>query len=156
MPQRAKPPISAWPLMPRTRSRQEGVDSRLRRLGDEMAEARQGHARRAALVDHCGDARLHADQVGVHAEASADVTIDVSVRVDHARQHQPSTDVHDLLGAGRQDVLLDRGDLAVADRDVHHAVDLGCGANDVPATKQQVIGLIVGHGCSPSLEARLR
>ena len=180
MPQRAKPPISAWPLMPRTRSRlalaarhrridvdavravegriempfeaaheigrQEGVDPRLRRLRDEMAEARQRHAGRAALVDHRGDAGMHADHVRVHAEPPADVTVDVGVRVDHARKHQPSANVDDLLGAGRQDVLLHGGDLAVADGDVHHAVDFGRGANDVSTAKQQVIGLVVGHG----------
>src|SRR5438105_2833210 len=97
---------------------------------------------------------MHTNHVGVHAETSADVTIDVSVGVDHARQHQPSADVDGRLGGGRQNVLLYGGDLAVADRDVHHAVDAGRGTNNVPAAKQQIIGFVVRHGRSPSSAAR--
>src|SRR5436190_540732 len=98
---------------------------------------------------------MDADHVSVHAETSADVTIDVSMRVDHAGKHQPSADVHDLLGGRRQDVLLHGGDLAVTNRDIHHAVDAGCETNDVPTAKQQVVGLVVGHGGSPSLPVQL-
>src|SRR5437868_4949977 len=97
---------------------------------------------------------MHTDHVGVHAETSADVTIDVSMGVDHAWKHQPSANVDGLLGGGRQNVFLYRGDLAVADRDVHHAIDAGRGTNNVPAAKQQIIGLVVGHGRSPSSAAR--
>ena len=57
------------------------------------------------------------------------------------------------LRAGRQNVLLDRRDLAVADRDIHHAVDFGRGTDDVSTAQQQVIGLVVGHGRSPSSAA---
>ena len=115
-----------------------------------MAEARQGHAGGAALVDHRGDAGMHAHHVGIQAEAAGDVMIDVGVRVDHAGKHQPPTNVDGLLGGGRQDVFLHGGDLAVADGDVHHAVDAGRGTNDVSAAKQQIIGFVVGHGWSPS------
>ena len=45
--------------------RQEGVDARLRRFRDEVPEARQRHAGRAALVDHRGDAGMNADHVGI-------------------------------------------------------------------------------------------
>src|SRR5260370_15332710 len=93
---------------------------------------------------------MHTDHVGVHAETPADVTIDVSVGVDHARQHHPPAHGDGLLGGGRQNVLLHGGDLAVADRDVHHAVDAGRGTNNASAAKQQIIGFVVGHGRSPS------
>ncbi len=127
--------------------RQEGVDAGLGCLGDEVAEARQRHAGRAALIDHRGDAGLHADQIGVHAEAAADVAIDVGVGVDHARDDDAAADVDGLLGARRQDdVLLHGGDLAVAHRDIHHAVDARSGIDDMAAAQQHVIGSVVGHG----------
>src|SRR5712671_1850527 len=97
---------------------------------------------------------MHTDHVGVHAETSADVAIDVSVGVDHAGKHQPSANVNGLLGGGRQNVLLYGSDLAVADCDVHHAVDVGRGTNNVSAAKQQIIGFVIGHGRSPSSVVR--
>ena len=102
---------------------QEGVDPGLRRLGHEVAKAREGHAGGAALVDHGGDAGMNAHHVGVQAEAAADILVDVGVGVDHPRQDQPAAHVDHFLGAGGQDVRLDGGDVAVADRHVHHAVD---------------------------------
>ncbi|MEY9368532.1 hypothetical protein ABIE83_003150 [Bradyrhizobium diazoefficiens] len=62
--------------------RQEGVDARGRGLGDEMTKAGQRHAGRAALIDQRRHARLHADHVGVHAEAAGDILIDMGVGVD--------------------------------------------------------------------------
>ena len=88
---------------------------------------------------------MHADHVGIQTEASADIAVDVRVGVDHARQHQPAGDVDHLLGARRQDVLLDGGDLAVADGDVHDAVDAGCRTDDASAAKQQIIFRILRH-----------
>ena len=79
--------------------RQEGKDLRLRLLDDEAAEAGQGHARRAALIDHGGDAGSHADHIRVQAEAAGDVLIDVGVGVDQARQHQLARNVDHLAGA---------------------------------------------------------
>ena len=189
MPQRAKPPISAWPLMPRTMievglggvdrrldvdavravevriemtfetadqiGRQERIDAGLRRVRDEMPEARQRHAGRAALVDQRGDAGMDADQIGIQTEAAADIAIDMGVGVDHARQDDASAKVDRLLGARGQNVLLDGGDLAVADRDIHHAVDARCGADHVSAAQQHVIGFVVGHGRSPSSAAEM-
>lgn len=51
--------------------------------------------------------------------------IDVGVRVDQPGQHQLAANVDDLPGAGRQNVVRDRGNLAVADRDILDAIDAG-------------------------------
>ena len=65
--------------------RRESEDAALRGFGDVVAEARQGHAARAALVDQRRHAGVHAAQVGVQAEAAGDVLVDVGVGVDQCR-----------------------------------------------------------------------
>ena len=120
-------------------SRQERIDLRLRRLDNEMAEARQRHARRAALVDQRGDAGAHADHVGVQAKAPGDILINVSVRVDQAGQHQLAGDVDHLARAGRQDRRFDCGDFAVADRNVANAIDAGGRTDDAPAAQKEIV-----------------
>ena len=130
--------------------RQERIDAGLRRVGDEMPEARQRHAGRSALIDHRGDAGMHADQVGIEAEAAADIAIDMGVGVDHAGKDDAPAQVDRLFGARRQNVLLHGGDLAVAHRDIHHAVHARGRADHMAAAQQQVIGFVVGHGRSPS------
>ena len=98
--------------------RQERIDAGLRGVHDEMPEARQRHAGRAALVDQRGHAGVHADQIGIHAETAADIAVDMGVGVDHAGQHDAPTHVDGFLGARRQDVLLHGRDLAVTHRGI--------------------------------------
>ena len=62
----------------------EAQHAGFRWLDDEMAEARNGHAARTALVHHCGDAGPYAHHVGVQAEAAGDVLIDMGMGIDHA------------------------------------------------------------------------
>ena len=136
-------------------SRQERINLRLRLLDNEVPEARQRHARRAALVDHRGDAGAHADHVRVQAEAAGDVLINVSMGVDQAGQDQLAGDVDHLARAGRKDRGFDGGDAAVADRNVANAVDSGGRANDAPAAEEKVIGGLFGHGTYPCSLSRL-
>jgi len=97
------------------------------------AIARNGPLERGAAL---GD-RAHLDQ------ALADRGLD------------PATFGTRALRAVQQLVLEHQHGIAVADRDIHHAIDFRCGANDVPTTEQEVIGLVVGHGRSPSSAAKL-
>jgi len=55
----------------------------------ELASRRAGqrHAGRAALIDQCRHAGLHAHHVGIHAEAAGDILIDMRVGIDQARQY---------------------------------------------------------------------
>ena len=66
-----------------------------------MPEAGQRHAGRTALIDQCRHARLDANHVGIHAEATGDILIDMRMRIDEAGQYQLACDVDDLFGAGR-------------------------------------------------------
>ena len=74
---------------------------------------------------------MNPDHIRVQSEAPADIAVNVRMGVDHPRQHQPPADICNFLGAGRQNVLLNGRDLAVADRDIHHAIEPGGGTNDV-------------------------
>ena len=67
--------------------REKGVGPRLRLLGNEMPETRQGHAGGAALIDQRRDAGLDADHVGIHAEAAGDILIDMGMGIDQSGQH---------------------------------------------------------------------
>ncbi len=125
--------------------RDEGVDAGLRLLGDEVAEARERHAGRPALIDQGGDARMHPHHVGIEAEPAADIFVAMRMGVDHAGQHQLAGDVDDLLGGARQDVGLHRRDAPVADRHIHHAVDTGRRTDDMAAAQQQIVGFFF-HG----------
>ena len=71
-------------------------------LDDEVAEARNGHAARPTLVHHGGDARPHAHHVGVQAEASGDVLIDMGMGVYHAGNDDLARDVDHLPGRRRR------------------------------------------------------
>ena len=63
-------------------SRQECINARFRWLGDEVPEAGQRHAGRTALIDQRRHAGLHANHVGIHAEAAGDILIDMRVGID--------------------------------------------------------------------------
>ena len=102
---------------------EEGVSTRLGFLRDEVPETRQRHARGSALIDQRRDAGVNADHVGIHAEAARDILINMRVGVDQSGQHDRAANVHDFLGAGRQNIGLNSGDLAVADRDVFQSID---------------------------------
>ena len=130
-------------------SRQECIDARLRRLGDEVPEAGQRHAGRAALIDQCRHAGLHAHHVGIHAEAAGDILIDMRMRIDQPRQHQLAGYIDHLSGAGRQDVGLHGRDLAIANGDVPDAIDAGGRADHAAAAQKLVEGGADGHERSP-------
>ncbi len=131
-------------------SRQEGKNARLGFFDDEIAEAGQGHAGRAALIDDRGDARVHADHVGIHAEPAGHILIDMPVRVDEARQNDLAFGVDHLFRRTRQDVFLHRGNAAAPDRDVHHAVDAGSGADHLTPADDDVERRIFNHARGPS------
>ena len=103
-----------------------------------MPETRQGHAGRAALIDQRRHARLHADDVGVHAEAPRDILIDMRMGVDQSGQHDLARDVNDVAGAGRQDIGLNGGDLAAANGDILQPIDAGSRIDDPSTAQQQV------------------
>ena len=111
-----------------------------------MPEAGQRHAGRAALVDQRGHAGLNAHHVGIHAEAAGDILIDMGMGIDQPGQHDLAGDVDDLLGAGRQDIGLNGGDLAVTDRDIFQAVDARGRIDHAAPTQEQVEAGIHGHG----------
>jgi len=102
---------------------QKGQRARLGLLGDKMPESGQRHAGRAALIDQRRHPGLHAHHVGVHAEPAGDILVDMGVGIDQSRQDDLAGDIDDLAGSGRQDIGLNRGDLAVADCHVFQAVD---------------------------------
>ena len=102
---------------------EEGVGTRLGFRRDEVPETRQGHAGGAALIDQRRDAGLNADHVGIHAEAAGDILVDMGVGVDQSGQDDCATNVHDFLGAGRQNIRLNGSDLAVADGDILRSID---------------------------------
>ena len=91
----------------------EAQHAGFRLLDDEVAEAGNGHAARAALVHHGGDAGAHAHHVGVQAEAAGDVLIDMGVGVDHAGDDDLARDVDHLPAPSPRHRRLDRGDAAV-------------------------------------------
>ena len=76
------------------------------------------------MIDQRCDPGLDAHHVGVHAEASCYILVDMRMGIDQSGQHQLAGDIDNLLGAGWQNVGLNCGDLAVANRDVLHAVDV--------------------------------
>ncbi len=126
--------------------RQKGQRARFGRLGNEMPETGKRHAGRATLIDQRGHAGLDADHIGVHAEAPGDVLIDMGVGVDQAGQDDLAGDVDDLFGAGREDIGLHCGDLAVTDRYVFQAVDSGGRIDHAASAQEQVEAGIYGHG----------
>ncbi len=114
--------------------RQEREHARRRRFGDEMPEARHRDAAGAALIDERRDARAHAAQVGVQAEAAGHILVDVRVRIDQARQHQPAAAVDDLrVVLARREIRPDRGNPVVLDEDVDDRIEAGCGIDDTAA-----------------------
>src|SRR5215467_2576037 len=117
----------------------EGIAPARGLRGDEMAKARECHGRGAALVDQRGHAALDAHHVGVEAEATGDVAIDVRMRVYHSWQHQLAAHVYHLPRRRRQLVLADARDLAVADGDIHDAVDSGRRADDMTVPEDEVV-----------------
>ena len=132
--------------------RDEGQHAGAGGLDHELAEAGEGQHRGPALVDHGGHAGMHADCIGIEAEAAADIAIDVGVGVDQAGQHQPAADVDRLPGGARQ-VLANRGDAAITHSDVEQAVQ-ALGRIDHPAAAQEeVVGLGWHdiHGGYPSI-----
>ena len=114
----------------------EGYDPAFLGLDHVLAEGRQRHARRAALVDQRGDAGMHAREVRVEAEPPGHVLEDVAMRVDEARENQLARDVHHLFSRGRKDAGGHRSDLAVLDGDIEQAVDV-LHRVDHPAAAQQ-------------------
>jgi len=125
--------------------RQERIDARLRRVHDEMPETRQRHAGWAALVDQRGDAGVHADQIGIHAETAADIAVHMGVGVDHARQHDTAAQVDGLLGAARQNVFCTAAILPSRTATSITTVEVRGGADDMAAAQQHVIRSVVGH-----------
>ncbi len=118
---------------------EERVDARLGLFGDEVAEARQGHAGRTALVDDCRYARAHADHVGVQAEPAGHILVDMGMRVDEARQHELAGYVDRLRCAARKDRRPDCGDAAAANGDIADSVDARSRTYDAAAAKQEVV-----------------
>ena len=116
----------------------EAQHAGFRLLDDEMAEARNGHAARAALVHHRGDAGPHAHHVGIQAEAAGDVLIDVGVRVDHAGGDDLPADIDHLLRVVRGKRRFDRRDATVADADIGDAVATRRGIDHPSTTQQQI------------------
>src|SRR5882757_10810255 len=129
--------------------RQERIDARLRWLRDKIPEARQRHAGRTALIDQGRHAGLHADHVRVHSEAAGDVLIDMRMRIDQPGQHQLAGDVDHLSGAGRQNVGLYGGDLAIADGDVPDPIDARGRADHAAAAQKLVESGADRHERSP-------
>ena len=116
----------------------EGQRARPGGLGDEMTEARQRHAGRAALIDHRGHAGMHADHVGVEAEAARHILVDLPMGVDHAGNDELAGDVDDLRARAGDDMVGDSGDLAAANADILDPVDARVRA-DHPAAAQDDI-----------------
>ena len=119
--------------------RDEGQHAGRRGFHREFAEAREGQHRRTALVDHGGDAGMHAHHVGIEAEAAADVAIDMGVGVDQAGQHQLAAHVGRFAGRSRQ-ILADVGDAAAAHGDIHDAVEALGRIDDAAASQDEIVG----------------
>ena len=123
----------------------EAQHAGFRRLDDEVAEARNGHAARAALVHHGGDAGPHAHHVGVQAEAAGHVLIDMRVGVDHAGDDDLARDVDHLRAPSSRGTIASIAAMpAVGDADIGDAV-AARGRIDHPSAAQQQVEL-----CCPS------
>jgi hypothetical protein len=119
--------------------RDEGQHARGGGLHGELAEAREGQDRWAALVDHGGDAGVDAHHVGIEAEPAADVAIDVGVGVDHAGQHQLAAHVGGRARRSWQ-VLAHGGDFAAAHGDIHDAIEALGRIDDAAASQDEIVG----------------
>ena len=119
-------------------------------LRDVVAETRDGHAARAALVDEGGDPGPDPDEVRIEPEPPRDVLVHVGVGVDEPGHHQLAGRI-DAPGSaiGRQ-ARLHRRDPAGADRDVESSgstrrgVDQGAaGHGDVKRPFRHLLPLVV-------------
>ena len=134
--------------------RQEGINLRRGRFDDEVAEARQGHAGRTALVDHGSDAGPHADHIRIKPEAAGDILIDMRVSIDQAGQNQFAGDVDHLclrLTAGWFSATA--ADPAAAHGKVVDTVDLRRRTNNAAAAQQEIIFLKFSHGAVSLFDA---
>jgi hypothetical protein len=61
------------------------------------------------------------------------------VDIDQSGHDVEAVHVHDLENLRRIDVRSHRGDLAVANRDVAHAIDFIFPIDDVPAFEEQIV-----------------
>jgi hypothetical protein len=73
----------------------------------------------------------------------------MAVRIDEAGQNDLALGVDHLFRRTRQNIFLHGGDAAAPDRDVHHAVDAGRGADHLTAADDDVEGRIVNHVRGP-------
>ena len=105
---------------------------------DVTGEAAEGVAARTAGVDHGGNARAHAADIGLHS-GGIDSGEDVGVQVDQAGRDHPALDLHHLRGLGGINVSGDTGNLAVLDGNIIHAVNSLRRVNYRSALDQQVV-----------------
>jgi hypothetical protein len=69
--------------------------------------------------------------------------------IDQAGQNDFVRDIHDLPGAGRQNVGLNGGDLAVANSDILDAIDARSRIDDAASAQKQIKCGAHRHGRSP-------
>jgi hypothetical protein len=73
--------------------------------------------------------------------------------IDEPGQNDLARNIKNLPGAGRQNVGLNRGDLAAANGDIFHAIDARRGIDDATSAQKQIKGCAYRHGRSPLLIA---
>jgi hypothetical protein len=100
-----------------------------------MAKSADGHTTGAALVDHCCDARMNADQIGIEAKLTGNMLVDVGVGIDHSRDNQMVSDRNPVHGRPVRQAWGDFNDFAAADRNVGDTVMAARWINDTPPGK---------------------
>ena len=104
-----------------------------------MAEAGNGHAARAALIDERGHRRAHPHHVGRETELAGDVLVDMRVGIDQPWGDDEAGGVDDLARATGFKRGNDGSDPTLANADVADAVGPIGGIDDPPALQHQVI-----------------
>src|SRR5262245_50200406 len=117
--------------------RHEGIDAGGRRVLDELSEALDGERGGAALVDDGGHPRTNANLVRVHPEVAGDVLVDMTVRVDHAGDHELIPCVNRTSG-GPRDPRRHPRNRSVFHGDVIGTIDARRGIDDATAADDQV------------------
>jgi hypothetical protein len=79
---------------------------------------------------------------------------DVNVNVDEAGSDVETGGIDDFFGGGRGNVFFDSGDFTGSDSDIHDAINLIGGINDVAALEEEFVAWSLGLGTRKKRESR--
>jgi hypothetical protein len=109
-----------------------GENAALRGRGHEVAKSCERHAARPTLIHERRDPRVHAAQIGIEPEATGDVLVDMRVRVDQTRQHEPARAI-DHSGAHTRQIRADGLDVIIDDEHIAVRIEAGSRVDDSAA-----------------------